>query len=301
MPKKNSLIIIDGSYHLYRAYYAFPLLINSIGEPTGAIYGFINMLKSFIMQYKHSNIVIVFDTKGKNFRNKIYKYYKNKRKPMSDNLIFQIDPLLKIVKAMGILYISIYGIEADDIIGTLAIESAACGYNVLISTCDKDMAQLVSKKISIINKNIIFGPEEINLKYGIPPNLIVDYLALIGDSIDNIPGVPGIGKKTAKKLLHNIGNIKYIYKNLYKISTLNLRGYKNIINNLEKYIELAFISYKLATIKTDVPLNLYCNKLILKEPNIEVLKKLFKRFEFKSFISDLEKNKFIFTNNTAHY
>jgi len=297
MQKKNSLIIIDGSYYLYRAYYAFPFLINSRGEHTGAIYGFINMLKSFIMQYKPNNLVIVFDTKGKTFRNKIYKYYKNKRNKMSDNLIFQIDPLLKIVKAMGILYISIYGIEADDIIGTLAIESVAYGYNVLISTCDKDMAQLVSKNISILNNNSIFGPEEINLKFGIPPNLIVDYLSLMGDSIDNIPGVPGIGKKTAKKLLNNLGDIKYIYKNLYKISTLNLRGYKNIINNLEKYIEIAFISYKLATIKKDVPLNLYYNKLRLEEPNIELLKKLFKRFELKSFLIDLEKNKFFIKKN----
>lgn len=194
---ENPFILVDGSSYLYRAYHAFPPLTNSKGEPTGAMYGVLNMLRSLIIQYKPSHVAVVFDAKGKTFRDELYEEYKSNRPPMPDDLREQIEPLHEMVQAMGLPLLSITGVEADDVIGTLALKAASDGRNVLISTGDKDMAQLVTPNITLINTmtNVILGPDEVKEKYGVPPELIIDFLALMGDSSDNIPGVPGVGEK----------------------------------------------------------------------------------------------------------
>ena len=197
---QNPLILVDGSSYLYRAYHAFPPLTNSAGEPTGAMYGVLNMLRSLIMQYKPTHAAVVFDAKGKTFRDELFEHYKSHRPPMPDDLRAQIEPLHAMVKAMGLPLLAVSGVEADDVIGTLAREAEKAGRPVLISTGDKDMAQLVTPNITLINTmtNTILGPEEVVNKYGVPPELIIDFLALMGDSSDNIPGVPGVGEKTAQ-------------------------------------------------------------------------------------------------------
>ena len=200
---ENPLILVDGSSYLYRAYHAFPPLTNSAGEPTGAMYGVLNMLRSLILQYQPTHAVVVFDAKGKTFRDELFEHYKSHRPPMPDDLRAQIEPLHAMVKAMGLPLMAVPGVEADDVIGTLAREAEKVGRPVLISTGDKDMAQLVTPGITLINTmtNTILGPDEVVTKYGVPPELIIDFLALMGDSSDNIPGVPGVGEKTAQALL----------------------------------------------------------------------------------------------------
>ncbi|UDG79845.1 DNA polymerase I [Candidatus Steffania adelgidicola] len=291
----NPLILVDGSSYLYRAYYAYPLLKNSIGEPTGAIYGVLNMLKSILKQYKPSHVAVVFDAKGKTFRDQLFKKYKSHRPSMPKDLSDQIIPIYHMVKAMGLTQLSINGVEADDVIGTLALEAARNGRNVLISSSDKDMAQLVSSKITIINtmSNTILGPEEVKLKFGVPPALIIDYLALIGDNADNIPGVIGIGEKSAKVLLREIGGVAALYQQLDKVSTLNLRGAKTIAAKLEKHREVAFLSYQLATIKTDVPLDVSYDHLIVKAPMVQTLTLSFQRYEFQRWLNDLKIGKWL--------
>ena len=193
---ENPLILVDGSSYLYRAYHAFPPLTNSAGEPTGAMYGVLNMLRSLILQYQPTHAAVVFDAKGKTFRDELFEHYKSHRPPMPDDLRAQIEPLHAMVKAMGLPLLAVSGVEADDVIGTLAREAEKMGRPVLISTGDKDMAQLVTPGITLINTmtNTILGPEEVVAKYGVPPELIIDFLALMGDSSDNIPGVPGVGE-----------------------------------------------------------------------------------------------------------
>ncbi len=194
---QNPLILVDGSSYLYRAYHAFPPLTNSAGEPTGAMYGVLNMLRSLIMQYKPTHAAVVFDAKGKTFRDELFEHYKSHRPPMPDNLRAQIEPLHAMVKAMGLPLLAVSGVEADDVIGTLAREAEKAGRPVLISTGDKDMAQLVTPNITLINTmtNTILGPEEVVNKYGVPPELIIDFLALMGDSSDNIPAYRASVKK----------------------------------------------------------------------------------------------------------
>ncbi|MGQ7109233.1 5'-3' exonuclease [Escherichia sp. TWPC-MK] len=206
-------MLVDGSSYLYRAYHAFPPLTNSAGEPTGAMYGVLNMLRSLIMQYKPTHAAVVFDAKGKTFRDELFEHYKSHRPPMPDDLRAQIEPLHAMVKAMGLPLLAVSGVEADDVIGTLAREAEKAGRPVLISTGDKDMAQLVTPNITLINTmtNTILGPEEVVNKYGVPPELIIDFLALMGDSSDNIPGVPGVGEKTAQALLQGLGGLDTLY------------------------------------------------------------------------------------------
>lgn len=225
---KNPLVLVDGSSYLYRAFHAFPPLTNRLGEPTGAMYGVLNMLKSLISQVNPSHIAVVFDAKGKTFRDELFKQYKSHRPPMPDDLRPQIEPLHRIIKALGIPLISIEGVEADDVIGTLAVQAAKDGKDVLISTGDKDMAQLVNDHIMLINtmNNTLLDREGVIEKYGIPPELIIDFLALMGDSADNIPGVKGVGEKTALALLQGIGSLEQIYANLDQIATLSFRGAK---------------------------------------------------------------------------
>ena len=287
---ENPLILVDGSSYLYRAYHAFPPLTNSVGEPTGAMYGVLNMLRSLLLQYKPSHVAVVFDAKGKTFRDELFEHYKSHRPPMPDDLRAQIEPLHQMVKAMGLPLLAVSGVEADDVIGTLALEAEKLGRPVLISTGDKDMAQLVTPNVTLINtmNNAILGPEEVNDKYGIPPELIIDFLALMGDSSDNIPGVPGVGEKTAQALLQGLGGMKAIYDNLDKVADLSFRGAKTMSAKLEQNKEVAFLSYQLATIKTDVELEVTCDQLSVNEPAVEELLGLFRHYEFKRWITDLE-------------
>ncbi|WP_431022296.1 DNA polymerase I [Erwinia rhapontici] len=297
---ENPLILVDGSSYLYRAYHAFPPLTNSAGEPTGAMYGVLNMLRSLLLQYKPSHVAVVFDAKGKTFRDELFEAYKSHRPPMPDDLRAQIEPLHTMVKAMGLPLLAISGVEADDVIGTLALAAEKIGKPVLISTGDKDMAQLVTPNITLINtmNNAILGPDEVVEKYGIPPSLMIDFLALMGDSSDNIPGVAGVGEKTAQALLQGLGGVKDIYANLDKVATLTFRGAKTMAAKLEQNKEMALLSYQLATIKTDVELELTCDQLTVEEPAVEELLGLFKHYEFKRWIVDLEEGTWLQGNKS---
>ncbi|WP_422882885.1 DNA polymerase I [Pantoea agglomerans] len=292
---ENPLILVDGSSYLYRAYHAFPPLTNSAGEPTGAMYGVLNMLKSLLAQYNPSHVAVVFDAKGKTFRDELFEHYKSHRPPMPDELRAQIEPLHEMVRAMGLPLLAVSGVEADDVIGTLALEAEKKGLSVLISTGDKDMAQLVTPAITLINtmSNTILGPEEVEHKYGVPPALIIDFLAMMGDSSDNIPGVPGVGEKTAQALLQGLGSMQTIYDNLDKVADLGFRGAKTMATKLEQNRDVAFLSYQLATIKTDVELALPCEELTVTEPDTEALQALFSRYEFKRWLSDLQDGKWL--------
>ena len=292
---ENPLILVDGSSYLYRAYHAFPPLTNSAGEPTGAMYGVLNMLKSLLMQYQPSHVAVVFDAKGKTFRDELFEHYKSHRPPMPDDLRAQIAPLHEMVKAMGLPLLAVSGVEADDVIGTLALEAGKQGRSVLISTGDKDMAQLVTPEITLINtmSNTVLGPEEVEEKYGVPPALIIDFLAMMGDSSDNIPGVPGVGEKTAQALLQGLGGMQAIYDNLDKVSGLSFRGAKTMAAKLEQNRDVAFLSYQLATIKTDVPLEVSYDQLTVNQPDVETLQTLFARFEFRRWQADLQEGKWL--------
>ncbi|WP_205955824.1 DNA polymerase I [Pantoea stewartii] len=292
---ENPLILVDGSSYLYRAYHAFPPLTNSAGEPTGAMYGVLNMLKSLLVQYSPTHVAVVFDAKGKTFRDELFEHYKSHRPPMPDDLRSQIEPLHEMVRAMGLPLLAVSGVEADDVIGTLALEAEKKGYSVLISTGDKDMAQLVTPAITLINTmtNTILGPEEVEQKYGVPPALIIDFLAMMGDSSDNIPGVPGVGEKTAQALLQGLGGMQSIYDNLDKVADLSFRGAKTMATKLEQNREVAFLSYQLATIKTDVALDQPCEALTVGEPDIQALQALFSRYEFRRWLTDLQEGKWL--------
>lgn len=292
---ENPLILVDGSSYLYRAYHAFPPLTNSAGEPTGAMYGVMNMLRSLILQYQPTHAVVVFDAKGKTFRDELFEHYKSHRPPMPDDLRAQIEPLHTMVKAMGLPLMAVPGVEADDVIGTLAREAEKAGRPVLISTGDKDMAQLVTPGITLINTmtNTILGPDEVVTKYGVPPELIIDFLALMGDSSDNIPGVPGVGEKTAQALLQGLGGLDTLYAEAEKIAGLSFRGAKTMAAKLEQNKEVAYLSYQLATIKTDVELDLSCEELLVLEPAADDLLTLFKKYEFKRWITDVESGKWM--------
>ncbi|MFJ1230932.1 DNA polymerase I [Yersinia proxima] len=292
---ENPLILVDGSSYLYRAYHAFPPLTNSKGEPTGAMYGVLNMLRSLLLQYRPSHVAVVFDAKGKTFRDELFAEYKSHRPPMPDDLRAQIEPLHQMVKAMGLPLLVVSGVEADDVIGTLAQEAEKAGHAVLISTGDKDMAQLVTPNITLINtmNNAILGPQEVCEKYGVPPELIIDFLALMGDSSDNIPGVPGVGEKTAQALLQGLGGLDSLFSNLDKISTLTFRGAKTMSAKLEQNKDVAYLSYKLATIKTDVELDITCDELNVSAPDDDQLHQLFSRYEFKRWLADVEAGKWL--------
>ncbi|EQA11436.1 DNA polymerase I [Glaesserella parasuis] len=286
---QNPLVLVDGSSYLYRAFHAFPPLTNKQGEPTGAMYGVLNMLKSLIAQVEPSHIAVVFDAKGKTFRDELFEQYKSHRPPMPDELRSQIQPLHAIIKALGIPLLSIEGVEADDVIGTLAVQASQAGKHVLISTGDKDMAQLVNDHIMLINtmNNTLLDREGVIEKYGIPPELIIDYLALLGDSSDNIPGVKGVGEKTAIALLQGIGSMQAIYANLDKVAELSFRGAKTFAPKLEAEKETADLSYLLATIKTDVALDVTYDQLITQPQQRDQLVELFGRYEFKRWLNEV--------------
>ena len=295
----NPLVLVDGSSYLYRAFHAFPPLTNSAGEPTGAMYGVLNMLKSLISQVQPSHIAVVFDAKGKTFRDEMFEQYKSHRPPMPDDLRKQIQPLHDIIRALGIPLLVIEGVEADDVIGTLAVAASKTNQKVLISTGDKDMAQLVDDNIMLINtmNNTLLDREAVIEKYGIPPELIIDYLALMGDSADNIPGVAGVGEKTALGLLQGIGSMAEIYANLDKVAELPIRGAKKLGDKLLAEKEMADLSYRLATIKTDVALDITPEQLTLGASNNDQLTKYFGRYEFKRWLNEVMNGADSITNN----
>ncbi|GLY61551.1 DNA polymerase I [Pectobacterium carotovorum subsp. carotovorum] len=254
------------------------------------MYGVLNMLRSLLLQYQPSHVAVVFDAKGKTFRDELFENYKAHRPPMPEDLREQIEPLHQMVKAMGLPLLAVSGVEADDVIGTLAVQAEKAGKPVLISTGDKDMAQLVTPSVTLINtmNNSILGPQEVCDKYGIPPDLIIDFLALMGDASDNIPGVPGVGEKTAQALLQGLGGLDSLYANLDKIAGLSFRGAKTMAPKLEQHKDVAYLSYQLATIKTDVELELSCDQLTVNELDVDELHRLFSRYEFKRWLSDIE-------------
>ena len=290
MATKTPLILVDGSSYLYRAFHALPPLTNSKGKPTGAVKGVINMMRRLQKDYPESTHVVVFYAKGKTFRDEIYSDYKANRPPMPDDLLLQIEPIHQIIQAMGMPMLVIEGVEADDVIGTLALQATAAQQPVVISTGDKDIAQMVNEHIVMENTmtNTVLDRAGVIEKFGIPPELIIDYLALLGDKSDNIPGVPGVGEKTALGLLQGIGGLDDIYARLDEVAGLAFRGAKTMAPKLEQHRELAYLSYKLATIKTDVAMDLALDELHNGDPDDSALLALFKDMEFKTWIKELE-------------
>ena len=289
MTEKTPLILVDGSSYLYRAFHALPPLTNSKGLPTGAVKGVINMMRRLQKDYPESTLVVVFDAKGKTFRDDMYSEYKANRPPMPDDLRLQIEPIHNIIEAMGLPMLVIDGVEADDVIGTLAIQATAISQPVVVSTGDKDIAQLVNEYITLVNTmtNTVLDHDGVVEKFGVPPELIIDFLALLGDKSDNIPGVPGVGEKTALGLLQGIGGLDEIYQRLDEVAGLDFRGAKNMAPKLEEHKELAYLSYLLATIKTDVEMPLNISQLHNQAPNQERLAELFDQLEFKSWVNEL--------------
>ncbi|XEG72731.1 DNA polymerase I [Pseudomonas sp. abacavir_1] len=284
------LVLVDGSSYLYRAFHALPPLTTSTGMPTGAVKGVLNMLKSLRKQYPDSPFAVVFDAKGPTFRDELFAEYKSHRPPMPDELRVQIEPLHATVRALGLPLLCVEGVEADDVIGTLARSSAAAQRPVVISTGDKDMAQLVDGHITLVNTmtGSTLDVDGVKEKFGVGPELIIDYLALMGDKVDNIPGVPGVGEKTALGLLTGVGGgLDVLYASLNKVPELPIRGAKGLPAKLEENREQAYLSYQLATIKTDVALDIELDALHPGEPDREALIELYRQLEFKNWLDDL--------------
>jgi len=282
MAKQAPLILVDGSSYLFRAFHALPPLITSKGQATGAIYGVINMLKKLVQEYQPAHMAVVFDAKGKTFRNDMYKEYKANRPPMPDDLRTQIEPIHQLVDALGYPRIVVPNVEADDVLGTLAQQAEAAGYDVLISTGDKDLAQLVTDKISLINtmSNHISTPDSVLEKFGVPPEKIIDYLALIGDSADNIPGINKVGPKTAVKWLNEYESVDNIIAHADEF-----KG--KVGEYLREGLEQLPLSYQLATIVCDVELQQTPDDLNLQAANTETLRELYTEYELKSWLAEL--------------
>lgn len=282
-------VLVDGSSYLFRAFHGMPPMSNSQGQATHAIYGVINMLKSLLKTYEPTHIAVVFDAKGKTFRDDIYPEYKANRPPMPDELRSQIAPLHTIIKAMGLPLIVEPNVEADDVIGTLTKRATALGMKSLVSTGDKDMAQLVDDHVTLINtmNNTLMDVPGVVEKFGIGPELIIDFLALKGDKVDNIPGVPGVGDKSALGLLQGIGGINDIYNNLDKIATLDFRGAKTMAKKMQEHEQSARLSYELATIAIDLPLNYSPDQLSIKDADNNALAELFQTYEFKRWFTEV--------------
>ncbi len=279
---QKPLILIDGSSYLYRAYHALPPLTNSQGEPTGAIYGVINMIRRLLKDYDPDHIAVIFDPKGKTTRHEIYTEYKAHRPPMQDELSAQVPPLFDVIKAMGLPLVIIDGVEADDVIGTLAKTAEAQGLKTIISTGDKDIAQLVNDKITLINTmtNQTLDIPGVKEKFGVKPEQIIDYLALMGDATDNIPGVPKVGPKTAVKWLEEYGSLDNVIKNADKISG-------KVGENLRAHVSELPLSRKLVTIYTDIKLPVTIADLKRQPANNAILIDLFKRLEFKTWLNEV--------------
>ena len=286
---ENPFILVDGSSYLFRAFHAPPHLTNSNGEPTGAIYGVVNMLRSLLKKYQPSHMAVVFDAKGKTFRSDIYEEYKAHRPPMPDDLRSQIEPLHNIVKAMGLPLLCIDGVEADDVIGTLAQQAGDQGRFTLISTGDKDMAQLVNEHVMLINTmtDTLLDTDGVEKKFGVKPEQIIDYLALMGDSSDNIPGLPKVGEKTAQAMLQGIPSIDKIYEDIEAVTSLSFRGAKSMPDKLREYKDQLLMSRELATIKLDVELPMHPDDLDIQPADSEKLAELYGQCEFRRWLGEL--------------
>ncbi|TDG15815.1 DNA polymerase I [Seongchinamella unica] len=289
MASTPPIVLVDGSSYVYRAFHALPMLTTSEGRNTGAVRGVISMLRKLVADYPESPVAVVFDAKGKTFRDDIFAEYKAQRPPMPDELREQIEPIHAIVKAMGLPFLCVEGVEADDVIGTLARQASQQGRDVVISTGDKDMAQLVDSHTTLVNTmtGTVMDEAGVEEKFGIPPSLIIDFLALMGDKVDNIPGVPGVGEKTALGLLQGLGGLDEIYAALDKVAELSFRGAKSLGPKLEAEKDKAYLSYELATIKTDVDLEQTPDQLANGEPDNEALVDWFTRMEFRSWLEEL--------------
>jgi len=283
------LVLVDGSSYLYRAYHALPPLTNSKGQPTGAVKGVVNMMRRLLKDYPLSPIAVIFDAKGKTFRDDMFAEYKANRPPMPDDLRPQVQPIHDIVQAMGLPLLVIEGVEADDVIGTLARQATEQQMPVVISTGDKDMAQLVNEHVTLVNTmtETVLDIPGVNAKYGFGPELMIDYLALMGDKVDNIPGVPGVGEKTAQGLIQGLGGLDAIYADLEKVRTLSFRGAKTMPEKLIEHRDMAYLSYRLATIKTDVELSISPESIHCGQPDRIRLRELFEDLEFKSWVKEL--------------
>ena len=287
----SPLILIDGSSYLFRAYHVpyLQALSTASGQPTGAITGVLNMVRSLKKDYPNGNMVMVFDAKGKTFRNDWYPEYKANRPPMPEELRSQIAPLHNIIEAMGLPLLVIEGVEADDVIGTLAHQASQKGIETVISTGDKDMAQLVTEHVTLLDtmKEKITDIDAVKEKYGFGPEHMIDYLALMGDSVDNIPGMPGVGDKSAKALIAGIGGVSKIYDNLDDIAGLGFRGSKSLKPKMIEHEEIVRMSYRLATIKLDVELPMAVDELAAKAPDIDALRSLYQEFELRRLLAEL--------------
>src|SRR5690554_4062494 len=285
----KTVVLVDGSSYLFRAFHALPPLTNSQGFQTNAVRGVISMIRKLQKDYPDAQLVIVFDAKGKTFRNDLYAEYKANRPPMPDELRDQIEPIHQIVRAMGLPLLIVDYVEADDVIGTLAAQAKKQEIDVVISTGDKDMAQLVNGRVTLINtmSNELLDSQGVEEKYGVKPRYIVDYLALMGDKSDNIPGVPKVGEKTAVGLVSGLGSVEDIYANLDKVATLSFRGAKTLAPRLEEHKEQAFLSKELATIKCDVELEFSLEDLKSSEQDTEKLKEIFTELEFRAWVTEL--------------
>ena len=283
------VVLVDGSSYLFRAFHAIPPLTNSKGLHTNAVKGVISMIRKLQKDFAGSQLIVVFDAKGKTFRNDIYPEYKAHRPPMPDELREQIAPIHDIILAMGLPLLIIDGVEADDVIGTLADQAIHHDQNVVISTGDKDMAQLVNSHVTLINtmNDTRLDADGVKEKFGVPPQHIIDYLALMGDKVDNIPGIPKVGEKTAAGLVAGLGSLEEIYANLDKVKELEFRGAKTMAAKLEEHKEQAFLSKELATIKCDVQLAFGLGDVKSSATDRERLLELFHDMEFKAWIAEL--------------
>ena len=282
MSNSKTLVLVDGSSYLYRAFHALPPLSNSRGEPTGAIHGVLNMLNRLIKDYEPERVAVVFDARGKTFRDDLFEQYKANRPPMPDDLRGQVEPLLEAVAAMGLPLLRVQGVEADDVIGTLARRAANAGHDTLISTGDKDMAQLVDRHITLVNTmtNKTMDRDGVKEKFDVYPEQIIDYLALVGDSSDNIPGVPKVGPKTAAKWLNQYDTLDNIIAHADEIAGKVGESLRENLVQLE-------LSRKLATIDCDVDLELEPEQLTQSEPDLATLRRLYTRLEMNSLLRQL--------------
>jgi len=283
MAADSPLVLVDGSSYLFRAFHALPPLVSSKGQATGAVKGVISMLRRLKKDYPHSLIAVVFDAKGKTFRNDMYAEYKAHRPPMPDELASQIEPILQIIRAMGLPLLIIDGVEADDVIGTLASQATRDHLHTIVSTGDKDLAQLVSEHVALINTmtNEYLDIEGVKKKFSLPPERIVDFLALCGDKTDNIPGVAGVGPKTAIKWLQEYGSVANLVQCAGEIGG-------KIGEKLRDSIDDLWLSYELATIKLDVALDVDIHELIPVAEDRQQLMSLFRELEFRTWVTELE-------------
>ena len=290
---KSRLYLIDGSSYIYRAFHALPHFSNSKGLPTNAIYGFTNMLLKIVKDFKPDYLSVIFDAKGPTFRSKIFEDYKAQRPEAPDNLKPQFSYIKKLVSAFSISSLEMAGYEADDIIATVAKGMAKKGADVVIVTGDKDMLQLVDNQITVLDtmKDKSYGINDVKERYGVEPEKIVDIMGLAGDSVDNIPGVPGIGEKTAKKLILQFGSVEELLERQSEVAGEKLK------EKIKANESLARVSKQLAILDSNVPVDYSFDTLSLKEPDFEKLKSLFKELEFTKFLKEITPEKSLSTDN----